>query len=242
MLDSDMMSYTRSLCAADRSVCFPDVYHGCIMRIYTENIHPGYVKLIREKDNIELLKRVPFSLNTIKYQSIHGPALLTDDSEGKPCEQFSRSNDADDAAASKRYNITKVDSVPAIHCPYWPMEASEWITRRRCHGYPSKPVIKQVVSYGCDFVQVSHKLSSDTDEYRYSFSKAELHIIKSWTISQKIVYSTLWALNKKIASSNLCTYYFKTLMFWACEEKQSDFWSVDLLVQSVRELVIIMIK
>ena len=45
-----------------------------------------------------------------------------------------------------------------------------------------------------------------------------------------------------IASSNLCTYYFKTLMFWACEKKQSDFWSVDLLVQSVRELVIVMKK
>ena len=45
-----------------------------------------------------------------------------------------------------------------------------------------------------------------------------------------------------IASSNLCTYNFKTLMFWACEEKPAQFWRDDLLVQSVCELLIEMMK
>jgi len=130
-----------------------------------------------------------------------------------------------------------------IYSPYWPAEATEWITRRRTQDFPSKHVIKKIVRYGCDFVQVSNKLSKPyTNEWRFSFSKAELLIANSWTVSQRIVYSTLWVFNKRIASSKLCTYYFKTLMFWACEEKPNQFWHDDLLIQSVCELLIEMIK
>ena len=94
-----------------------------------------------------------------------------------------------------------------------------------------------------DFVQISHNRLSNDGEWRFLFSRAELFIINSWMMSQMIVYTTLWVLNKKmIASSNLCTYYFKTLMFWACEEKPAQFWRDDLLVESVCELLIEMIK
>ena len=118
---------------------------------------------------------------------------------------------------------------------------NEWITRQRLSGLPSKSIIKQVVRYGCDFVQVSHKLSTDINEWRFSFSKAELIIIHSWTTSQRCVYRTLHTLNKMIKSSmedsKLCTYYFKTLMLWATEEKPAEFWSEHVLVNSVYELL-----
>ena len=87
--------------------------------------------------------------------------------------------------------IPMMDNVFAVHSPYWPVEASEWITRTRRHACPSKFVIKQVVRYGCDFVGVGHKLSCNREnenEWRFSFSVAELIIIRSWTNSQRVVY------------------------------------------------------
>jgi len=136
--------------------------------------------------------------------------------------------------------IAMRDDVYAIHSPYWPDEVVEWITRTRNCGFPSKSVIKQIVKYGCDFVQASHKLSANI-EWRFSFSRAEYFIAKSWTMSQRIVYTTLWVLNKRVASSYLCTYYFKTLMFWACEEKPVQFWNERSFIHSVCELLIVMI-
>ena len=96
------------------------------------------------------------------------------------------------------------DNVPAVHSPYWPAEASEWITRTRRHDCPSKSAIKQVVRYGCDFVGVAHKLScnrENNEECRFSFSMAELFIIRSWTRSQRIVYRVLRLMSKMIAQN-----------------------------------------
>ena len=36
----------------------------------------------------------------------------------------------------------------------------------------------------------------------------------------------------------LCTYHFKTLMLWACEERPEEFWSENSLADSVRSLLI----
>jgi len=144
-----------------------------------------------------------------------------------------------------------MEYVYAVHSPYWPVEATEWITRRRLHGFPSKSGIIKVVKYGCDFVQVSHNMFTNDNEWRFSFSRAEMFIIKSWSTSQRIVYTSLWVLNKMIGKSNLCSYYFKTLMFWACEEKPAQYWRLvfnsklrahNVLVDCIYELLIEMIQ
>ena len=117
------------------------------------------------------------------------------------------------------YHMHFQDQVPSVHCPHCPAEASEWITRTRHHGCPSKSVIKQVVRYGCDFVGVAHTMSlnrSGTNEWRFSFSKAEFLSIQGWTSSQRKVYEALSIINKcvqQIAKQHcdpeivLCTYY-----------------------------------
>jgi len=138
---------------------------------------------------------------------MHGPAVLSDRKMTISKNSYSLSSTSIDKAKIQTITITSWEVVFAIHSPYWPVEATEWITRRRSHGFPSKSVIKQVVRYGCDFVQVSHKLSkSYSNEWKFSFSRAELFITKSWSTSQRIVYTSLWVLNKRIGSSNLCTY------------------------------------
>ena len=74
---------------------------------------------------------------------------------------------------------------------------------------------------------------------------AELIIIRSWTSSQRIAYRVLRLLYKIIAQKAaernketvLRTYYFKTLMLWACEERPEEFWAENSLVHSIKQLL-----
>ena len=45
MIDADYMMYVISSSVANRAVEFPDTYQGSIIRIYTDDVHTGYVKL-----------------------------------------------------------------------------------------------------------------------------------------------------------------------------------------------------
>ena len=85
-----------------------------------------------------------------------------------------------------------------------------------------------VVQYECDFVRVAHKHSANRyndNEWRFSFSMAELIIIKSWTRTQRIIFRALRVLSKccQTEHSQINSYFIKTLMFWACEEKWEYF-------------------
>jgi len=175
-------------------------------------------------------------------ETLHGPAVLQGCEANKKeildKHKYRLRNSVVDGAHCETLTFTSSDEVYAVHSPHWPDEATEWITRRRSQRLPSKSVIKQVVGYGCDFVQISHKMRDDSNNWRLSFSKAECLIIKKWTISQRSVFGTLWLINKRIKDSHMCTYYFKTLMLWACEEKPFKFWREDVLIYSVCELLI----
>lgn len=138
------------------------------------------------------------------------------------------------------------DFVFAIHSPYWPEVANEWITRYRQSGSPSRTTIKKVVRYGCDFVHSKHKLSHNPAEWRFSFSQAEMIIIHNWTRVQRMIYHTLRRIYKSVQNNkgcpNLCTYYFKTLMLWAAENKPERFWNSSNLIASTCELLMDMMS
>jgi len=224
-LDIDRMVYDSSRFAFNRSVTVPESYNGRILRIYTNDVHTGYARLVNEIDNTEA--RLSDIHTEIDGKSLHGPAVLIDNEKNVLDNKFSLSEAAVDKARAQRITIKFFDEVFAFHSPYWPLEATEWITRKRPHFSLSKSVIKQIVSYGCDFAKVSHNRLSSDNEWRFSFSRAERFIVESWTKSQRVIYSTLWVINKMITSSKLCSYYFKTLMFWAREEKPIEFWLDD---------------
>jgi len=252
MFDIDGMSYDTSRYAFQCSVTLPETYNGSNIRLDTNGVHAGYVRLIKENNNQEQELLLSDLHTQDNEEERKGPALRRDYKKRELARKFSFSIADVDRCVMQNIRIRDFDKVYAVHSPCWPVEANEWITRRRPRGFPSKSVIEQIVKYGCDFVQVSHNRLCKDNEWRFSFSRAELFIAKSWSIPQKIVYTTLSVLNKKIAcftqvtgrypNSNLSTYYFKTLMFWACEEKPSQFWSKDLLVQSVCELLTEMLK
>ena len=75
---------------------------------------------------------------------------------------------------------------------------------------------------------------------------AEVFIIHSWTRSQRIVYRVLRLVYKMIEQKMhgrsddafLCSYYIKTLMLWACEERSKEFWAEQNLAQSIQQLLV----
>ena len=144
----------------------------------------------------------------------------------------------------------KVDYVYAIYCPQWPLDAVEWINRERKNGWPSKSVIDKIVGFGCHLVAKPHQ-SNPHDEtlWRFSFSHAEVILIQSWTDVQKYVYHVLRLIKSEVVNlcgaedtSVLCTYFFKILMLWSCEEKPPEFWADENLETSVGELMCTMVE
>ena len=143
------------------------------------------------------------------------------------------------------------DYVYAISCPQWPLEAHEWVTRERLNGWPPKDAINVIVEIGCHLVSKPHaKNLNNGTQWRYSFSQAETILIhNTWTDVQKYIYHLLRIIKADVVSrcggeneTFISTYYFKTLMLWACEEKSSDFWEERNIATSVKELFLDLIE
>jgi len=255
LFDVDMMEYSKNRYAFPPwKDAVPEDYTGDVLIIDTVDAPPGYAYLratnsskTRDPARYHLGVEPGSSGFNLEWPNAqHGPASQTNfmDMINEACPMIKL------PATMLMLSLklpSLMDTVTTIHSPYWPRAASEWVTRDRRHNFPGKLLIKQVVKYGCDFVHISHRISSTLknncgEEHRFSFSMAELVIICGWSAQQRIVYRTLRMIYKIIASSDesttMCTYYFKTLMLWACEEKKTEFWHEDSLQSSVRELLL----
>src|SRR6218665_2902747 len=128
-------------------------------------------------------------------------------------------------AIMNQYYDVSDDYVPSMWCPEWPKEAHGWLRRRRDYGWPSIDLISDVVKHGCHVVYVQHRnCRHDTEQWRFSFSLAEVILLQSWTQTQQIVYHLLrFFAKRELIQKNcpkedeiLCTYHIKTLMLWTC--------------------------
>ena len=105
------------------------------------------------------------------------------------------------------------------------------------HGHPMRSY-PRYNGMGCDLVYVSHRdYKHDKFQWRYSFSRAEVTLIRSWTPIQQLVYHMLryfakqtiireWKDDDKV----VCTYHIKTLMLWACERKSPVWWESNCVI------------
>src|SRR6218665_49276 len=143
------------------------------------------------------------------------------------------------------------DEVYSIPCPVWQQDAYEWITRKRIYGWPSTETITAIAKSGCHLVSKAHgRNPNDDTQWRYSFSEAEAILIhNNWTDVQKYIYNLLRIIKTDVVSkcggndkTFLSSYYCKTLMLWACEEKPSEFWEERNIVRSVKELLLNLIE
>lgn len=142
------------------------------------------------------------------------------------------------------FSFSSMDVVPCIFCPHWPPEARDFFDRRRPHKWPTVNKIQEIASSGCEFVQVSHPLSkkklNGRTQWRISFSRAEISLIRSWKNSQKIVYHLLRYFHKKnpiLRKHHITAYHLKTLMLWSCEEHPPEYWNSRHLVHIVADML-----
>ena len=128
-----------------------------------------------------------------------------------------------------------VDSVPSIHCSFWPRGAEEWLHRPRRCGWPTSTDITQITDFGCHLVAVGYPLSSSKEmEWRISFSVAERILVWSFNHIQIQCYAVMKIFLKEFIKVRcsppnyvLCSYFIKTFLFWKFEVTESTFWRAD---------------
>ena len=117
------------------------------------------------------------------------------------------------------------DFVPAVHLPFWPHQASSWITRR--HLWPPQDTIQSIVDKGCQVVPRSSPGGDANSEWRLSFSGPEAILAQERTQDQQRAYyffkMFFYGYLKCVESSEpegkqLYSYIIKTTMLWAYEE------------------------
>jgi len=155
--------------------------------------------------------------------TIHGPARLT---------------------VFRNSSALSVDAVQCIRCLPWPSQAADWSTRHRNYDWPDSATVDRVVNDGCDVVNVAHRQCRQDEwmnknQWRLSFSRAEIVLINSWMPVQQIVYHMLrvFVKTERLTDSDDNTgtkifnnYHIKTLMLWAYELKPRSWWTDDLNV------------
>src|SRR6218665_3284823 len=133
-----------------------------------------------------------------------------------------------------------VDFVVSLWCPQWPNVAKEWPNRPRKYEWPTSAIIHEVVQSGCHAVFAKHPdCRNDRQQWRLSFSVAEVILLQSWTNVQQIVYHMLRFFAKREIipldcpkkDEVLCTYHIKTLMLWSCEKKSTEWWNSSSVIK-----------
>jgi len=236
--DIDVMYHLNTQLAIPRGhpppTQLPAEFHNYVKVLEIIDSHlPGYVYLelrylltqCSDDDNYNAVQYDSGQYLSNRTQGIevemHGPAVL--------------GRSADESV------MLSVDHVRCVRCLSWPTQAADWPTRHRNYGWPDSATFGRVVSQGCDVVGVAHRQCRDDEwmgrnQWRLSFSRAEVVLINSWTPVQQIVYHTLryFVKTKQLTESadnsvagKLSNYHIKTLILWACELKSRSWWTDD---------------
>nr|XP_022305606.1 uncharacterized protein LOC111112416 [Crassostrea virginica] len=121
------------------------------------------------------------------------------------------------------------DFADCFACDFWPLSASYWINR--CHSWPDREVVNEIVRNGCHFVPIDHPLGlHEHEEWRISFSLAEHKLVHSMNQCQFLTYGLLKILKEVIDKQSeetnklLCSYHMKTVIFWVIQQNAVPLW------------------
>nr|XP_022304744.1 uncharacterized protein LOC111111867 isoform X2 [Crassostrea virginica] len=117
-----------------------------------------------------------------------------------------------------------------VACDFWPPSASSWI--HRCHSWPCREVVDDIVRNGCHFVPIGHPEGLHKhDEWRISFSMAEHKLVHSMNHCQFLTYGLLKIFLKEVIDKQsnetkklLCSYHMKTVIFWVIQQNVVPLW------------------
>src|SRR6218665_156888 len=256
--DLDLMHIKMYLLSVSSSNEIPIDFRGTVYIIETVGVHPGFARLrfaaSTERSEYERNLLVKRFLDTDEFISkdwqINGPANTSSIFTFKQVKEFIDSDGLNLGMRDLELGLS-IDMVSSIPCKSWPRVSAEWITRKRPYSWPSQINIDRIVSEGCHLIPKPHFSNRlDKTVFRFSFSVAEITLIHTWSSIQKYIYHILRLVKSKIVKqceshgrkSPLCTYYFKTLMLWACENRSPEFWDESRIAKSVVELLCEMIE
>nr|XP_022302102.1 uncharacterized protein LOC111110060 [Crassostrea virginica] len=122
------------------------------------------------------------------------------------------------------------DLAHCFACDFWPRSASSWINR--CHSWPDREVVNEIVRNGCHFVPIGHPLGlHEQEEWRISFSLAEHKLVHSMNHCQFLTYGLLKIFLKEVIDKQsqetnklLCSYHMKTVIFWVIQQNAVPLW------------------
>lgn len=119
------------------------------------------------------------------------------------------------------------DLVPAIKFSGWPKCSQKWIERKRF--WPPQSLVEEIVQEGFHLVPKTSPQGDEELEWRISFSKAEVKLMKAKGLGNRNYCYRIFkmAIKENITSTCnlLTTYHLKTLLLWASERHPPDRWS-----------------
>lgn len=119
------------------------------------------------------------------------------------------------------------DLVPAIKFSGWPKCSQQWVERKR--AWPPQALVEEIVQEGFHLVPKTSLQGDEELEWRMSFSKAEVKLMKAKGLGNRNYCYRIFKMAIKENISSTCnlltTYHLKTLLLWASERYPPDWWS-----------------
>lgn len=206
--------------------------------------HPGFYHLFSESGEL------PEVYEQCKAQVSEGPAYISSEMFiGRMFEQLAAVGDTEShkGPAIQRPALSqlhlKTDNVFALYCQEWPGFVRQ--VRFKNSKWPRGEALQQLTKAGCHVVPIGkHNSLTKSLEWRLSFSSAEKIIMHSLINStqlytynmSKLLLSSLMK-EYKIVHEVLCTYYIKTVFFFAIEEEPEHFWQESSLLDCIHLVI-----
>ena len=206
--------------------------------------HPGFYRLFSESGEL------PEVYEHCKVQVSEGPAYISSEMfTGRMFEQLTAVLDAEShkGPAIQRPALSQVhmksDNVFALYCQEWPDFVRQ--VRFKNSKWPRGKALQQLARAGCHVVPIGkHNSLTKSLEWRLSFSSAEKIIMHSLINSiQLYTYNMLKLLLShlmkecKVVEEVLCTYYIKTVFFFAIEEEPECLWKESTLLKCIHLVI-----
>ena len=140
-----------------------------------------------------------------------------------------------------------VDYVPCLECPNWPPCASEFLTRDRHHGWPSKHLLDKIMKLGCHVVAIGRHDSPQKDkEWSWAFNMAEKELtydvpdsIYRCMYLLRAIKNKHWNIEKQRGEPTIFSSYFiKTACLWICEDAPQNTEDILGLVEKIIDWLI----
>ena len=140
-----------------------------------------------------------------------------------------------------RESSLQFDCSLAVRCQEWPVVANEFKERKRMSGFPSKELLKKVISLGCLVVPKYPDESKTMLEWRLSFCLIEREVMLSLTDDQRRCYLLFKAIWRQFLcppiGKALQSYHLKNVFLWECENVPRNDWTDATLVARIMGLL-----